>query len=376
MYANELKEQEIEFERIYLDPNNPRFWDDRSVRDVSDAKIMDVKIQERTKLAIRKFGVDDLYLNILRNGFLPLDRIVVRPIDVSPGDFVVVEGNRRTAALQLLRQQIANNLIDQDGIDDTYLQRLKESTDRIKVLVYSGSDKRDIAWLLQGIRHISGIKDWGPAQQARLVADRVDNHGLTFTQAGQQFGISAQKVGKLYRTFKALKQMSSDDEFQSKADNRYFSLFEEAIRSKEVKDWLGWDDKANEFTERSNLQRFYAWISPDEEAPKDRDNDRRIHDPRDIKKLAFLLAEKQHGLMSKVDQWNLSLDQAYERAVAVPSKYHWREAIQEAAELISAIPQGAIKDETEEYLIELDQFATLLTSLRKMASALIAEIQI
>ena len=242
MYASHLQEKNIPFQDIFLDPNNPRFWDDRPTREVPDSKIMDESVQQRARNAIDRFGVEELYTNILRNGFLPLDRIVVRPIAEKPGNFVVVEGNRRTRALQKLRQRITENTVDEDGVDDEYLALLLSSTNSLDVLVYDGSDTHDIySWILQGIRHISGIKDWGPAQQARLVADRVDNHGLTFTQAGKQFGITPQKVGRLYRTFKALRQMAQDDEFQARADNRYFSLFEEAIRSKDVRDWLGWN---------------------------------------------------------------------------------------------------------------------------------------
>ena len=58
------------------------------------------------RTAIRGHGVTELQYSILRNGFLPLDRIVVRPISGSNGKYVVVEGTRRLAALRFLRQQI------------------------------------------------------------------------------------------------------------------------------------------------------------------------------------------------------------------------------------------------------------------------------
>ena len=376
MYASHLKEQNVPFDHIFLDPNNPRFWDDRPTREIPDSKIMDDTVQQRTRAAIDKFGVEELYVNILRNGFLPLDRIVVRPIADKPSNYVVVEGNRRTRALQKLRQRITEDTIDEDGIDDDYLRALYDSVNVLEVLVYDGSEVHDISWMLQGIRHISGIRDWGPAQQARLVADRVDNHGLSFTQAGQQFGISAQKVGRLYRTFKALRQMAKDDEFQARADNRYFSLFEEAIRSKEVRDWLGWEKDSNEFGNIENLHRFYDWISPDDEAPDSVDSNRRIHDPRQIKKLGFIIAEGHHGLLSKLDQWDISIDQAYERASALPNKYDWREAVEEAREIIAGIPQGAYDEEVKAYLEELEKLSMLVERSKKKASALLTEEQI
>jgi hypothetical protein len=373
MYANQLQEKTIAFNNIFLDPNNPRFWDDRPSREYPDTKIMDEAVQQKARSAIDKFGVDELYLNMLQNGFLPLDRIVVRPIKDVADRYVVVEGNRRTRALQKLRKRIEDGIVDEDGIDEDYLSSLYDSTKSIKVLVYDGSDTHDISWILQGIRHISGIKDWGPAQQARLVADRVDNHGLSFTQAGQQFGISPQKVGRLYRTFKALRQMSQDDEFQTRADNRYFSLFEEAIRSKDVRNWLGWDQSTNQFMNGDNLHRFYDWISPDEEAPDTVDNNRRIHDPRQIKRLGYVIAQNEDGLLSKLDQWEITIDQAYDRASAMPNQYDWKEALEEAADIVSRIPQGAIQEDVTGYLEALDALAEVVTQSRKMASALTTE---
>jgi len=166
MYVDQLEEQRISVENLFLDPNNPRFWTERTTKDVPDAKIPDDKVQTTTFSAINQHGVEELRDSILRNGFLPLDRIVVRPIAGHDGKYVVVEGNRRLAALKSLRQQIADDLISEENISADYLENLKESTDVLEVLVYTGTDTADIAWRLQGIRHISGIRDWQPAQRA------------------------------------------------------------------------------------------------------------------------------------------------------------------------------------------------------------------
>ena len=127
---------------------------------------MDGTHQERAFESIRKHGLVELKNSILRNGFLPLDRIVVRELDGIRGKYVVIEGNRRLAALKWLRSDIDEGLVAEEGIDpdSDYLEKLAESTKEIEVLVYLGDDKNDIAWILQGIRHIGGIRDWEPAQ--------------------------------------------------------------------------------------------------------------------------------------------------------------------------------------------------------------------
>lgn len=369
MYAAELDASIIPFDSIYLDPNNPRFWGEKTVRDTPDLRVPDIKVQERTMEAIKKYGVEDLRVNIMRNGFLPMDRIVIRPLAGHEDKYVVVEGNRRTAALRLLRQQIDEQYIAEEGIDDDYLERLKASTDAIEVLVYRGSDTHDISWLLQGIRHISGIRDWLPAQQARLVADRIDNHGYSVTAASQQFGINSQKVARLYRTLKALQQMASDEEFQSKADNRYFSLFEEAIRDNYVREWLGWSKAENRFENIDHLRQFYSWIVPDQEAPPDVGNNRRIHDPRHIKILSKILASKNHNVLAKINQWEMPIEKAEHVLSDVPAAYDWREALDQAMSLIGAIPQGAIKAEAEQYIVCLDKLLASVTTSKAMAMA-------
>ena len=70
------------------------------------------------------------------------------------------------------------------------------------------------------------------------MAEQIDQHNLRFREAGQKFGLSAQAIGRLYRAYKALEQMRQDDEFQSKARNNYFTLFEEAYRNIDVRNWL------------------------------------------------------------------------------------------------------------------------------------------
>ena len=242
MYTNQLDEAELAFEQIFLDPNNPRFWAEKATREVPDKRITDEKVQATALTNIMSYGVRELRDSILRNGFLPLDRIVVRPIEENSDKYVIVEGNRRFAALIVLRQEIQDDTVDEDGIDEDYLEKLHNDTDKLDILIYTGGQTHDISWLLQGIRHISGIRNWSPAQRARLVAEQVDEKGLGFRAAGQTFGLSAQAVGRLYRAYKALEQMRDDDEFSSKARNDYFTLFEEAIRNKDVRERMGWSN--------------------------------------------------------------------------------------------------------------------------------------
>ena len=195
MYADQLEEATLNIDNIFLDPNNPRFWTERTSKDIRDTRIMRDSVQAAARKNIEGFGIRELRDSILRNGFLSLDRIVVRPIEQAPKKYVIVEGNRRFAALTQLREEIGDGTVNEDGIDQEYLDELYNDTSEIAVLIYRGEDTHDISWLLQGIRHIGGIREWLPAQRARLVVEQIDEHGLKFKSAGQTFGLTAQQVG-------------------------------------------------------------------------------------------------------------------------------------------------------------------------------------
>lgn len=85
---------------IFLDPNNPRFVGPDS-QPVPDADIDSEAAQESARvLLIRDWGVEKLRMNMEMNGYLPMDRVVIRKF--KEGKYVVLEGNRRICAAKLL----------------------------------------------------------------------------------------------------------------------------------------------------------------------------------------------------------------------------------------------------------------------------------
>ncbi|PWU19860.1 MAG: hypothetical protein C5B50_05370 [Verrucomicrobia bacterium] len=367
MYNDQLKQKTVSIDCVYLDPNNPRFWSEQTQKtaDVPDIKVPEETHQSRTRARISNHGIEELKNSILRNGFLPLDRVVVRELAGLPGKYVAVEGNRRLAALKTLREQINDGTVAETNITEEYLQTLKNATDNIDVLVYEGSDTKDIAWILQGIRHIGGIRDWMPAQQGKLIADQIDKQGMGLAEAGQQFGLSAQAVGRRYRSYKALQQMREDEEFQSKAENKFYSLFEEAIRDKYVKGWLGWDDENKCFKNNDNLKQFYGWICPDEE----HENQRRIHDPRHIAMLGRLLVGKQEGLLSKIDKHEIAIEAANQKLTDDYSPYDWESTFKKINNLLGDIPNSAIDNDANAILSATTGLIAQIENLRKKAQS-------
>ena len=366
MYNDQLTEATVSIDDLFLDPNNPRFWSEHTRRHIPDTRVMEGRVQSNTERDIGSHGVRELHDSILRNGFLRLDRIVVRPIQSAEGKYVVVEGNRRLAAIRRLRQRIDENLIIEEHIDDEYLEELHDQTSEIEVLIYGGTDNEDISWILQGIRHIGGIRPWEPAQRAKLVAEQIEGQGAGFTETGQKFGLNSHAVGRLYRSHKALEQMRADDEFGSKAQNNLFSLFETAYSNRIVRSWLSWDDAQRKYQNTENLKLFYSWITEDDDHPELR---RRIDNPRNIRDLATLLEGEHSALISKVDSHEEELAVAASKVKDLPSTRSWRDKVIASLDIIKSLPIQVIATEPDVYVTLLADGITQLQSYVEMAEA-------
>lgn len=247
----DFKEERIKLENIFLDPNNPRFYAEGRI--VPETRISEASIQKACIEKMEQFDIEELKENIRRIGFLPIDKIVIRHI--GDGKYVVVEGNRRLAALKTLKMEYNNGEI---RLSDEILNSISS----LDVFVYLGGEK-DISWIIQGIRHISGIKDWPPFQQAKLLAKLIEEKGLATEDAAKSVGIGPRKASRLLRSYYGYLQSLKDEEFGDLINQEKFSFFQEAIfraLKGPLPSWLEWDDREKQFKNSDNLSKFLSWI--------------------------------------------------------------------------------------------------------------------
>nr|WP_154892861.1 ParB/Srx family N-terminal domain-containing protein [Paenibacillus xylanexedens] len=254
----------LNIDEILLDPNNPRFIGKkfprrtRATNMIPEIRFAEPGVQEAAleKMLDEEFDVRSVRDSIRQNGFLPLDRIVVRPV---LDKYVVVEGNRRIAAIKSLLKQVA------EGEEDLTSEEV-DSLKTLNVLVLRSPEDsiQHDQWLLQGIRHLSGIKDWGPYQKASLI-HQMFQQGKTAQEIGASLGLTVVMVNRFNRTLHAIKQMEDDEEFGQHAGPELFTHFEEAYRVVGVRNYLCWDDNSKKFTNEERLKEFYSWIVPLEE---------------------------------------------------------------------------------------------------------------
>lgn len=256
-----LRYLKVNLDQVYLDPNNPRL---NIARITPDNRTTEEPVQKATQEKLENNGIDDLTSSIKTYGFVPTDPVVVR--EISSDKFVVVEGNRRIATLKKL---FASH---QGGEFDPY-PKIINSIRSFQVLVYGGRNP-DIAWVLQGIRHMAGIKRWPPLQQGAFIAkieEQMKKHEKKrgrppgIPSVAKAAGVTTGVASLLLRSFFGFQQSKKDDDYGGKLVDDKFSMFQEAVfRSDDLQEWLEWDDNTREFRNTENLKKFLSWVTPPE----------------------------------------------------------------------------------------------------------------
>ena len=281
---SKLVDTTVRVERLVVDPNNFRFQDSRNYVPANESRFQEDSVQKRALDRLSKEGISELKSSITTNGFLPFERIIVRPYSETGGVtlYLVVEGNRRTAALKQIRQD------HEAGVD--FSQELLDVLDAVPVTVAepeNGEQDETLLLSLMGVRHVGGIKEWGGYQRAKLVTELKDRHSLETAEIASRLGMTAHEVNRRYRAFSALRQMMDDEEYGDQAVPGMYALFHEAVGGTVIKEWLGWDDMSSSFRDVDGLHAFYSLISQREDQdggvlPPKLDNREAVRDLREI----------------------------------------------------------------------------------------------
>lgn len=277
----------VRLEQLLLDPNNPRFSElGEELQSIAEGRFADDKVQQNTfeKMKDPTFDVGELRDTIKSLGFLPMDRVVLRKWKGTPSDgvdrYVVVEGNRRVTALKWLMN------LHEIG-KETFTPEQVDNFTRVECLLLDQKLAPESATLiLPGLRHVSGVKEWGPYQKAKAV-HALRKTGMSAQEAAQGLGLSTRAANTSYRCFLALEAMKRDEEFGDYADPKMYSYFEEVQKRPAVRDWLSWSDEAEQFTNEERVKEFYSWItpSPDDQGPP------KLSEARSVRELAQVISD-------------------------------------------------------------------------------------
>jgi hypothetical protein len=332
---------------LWLDPRNPRLGRENTGETVAQPKILEL---------MKGWALEELAVSFLENGFWPQEALIV--IEEKIGNQarkIVVEGNRRLAALMLLEKAFDGKLTDKKWLEIVKGQKKPEDLFK-NVPVFQIQDRKTVEAFL-GYRHVSGIMEWNPAEKAEFIAHLIEKRNLTYKDVARRIGSKLPTVQKAYASYRLLLQMEGVESISVSHVEKRFSVLFLALRTQGVQKYL--DVNLDEVAEKTSkpvkpsklgkLGNFSRWVFGDDE------HEKIIEDSRDIDRFGkVLLSAKAVSYLERNNNpvfetaWNLaggdapavielveraadSLEQALSRAHQFAGSSELREAAERAA---------------------------------------------
>jgi hypothetical protein len=258
--AMDLELRFASIDDLYLDPFNPRVGRHNMGSNVSQERILDL---------VSDWTLDELARSYLENGGFWLHEALLVVEEELYGDekLVVVEGNRRLAALIYLRNAYEGNPASRKW------QEISESASPSpdlfsKVPYILVENRRDIQAFL-GFRHVTGIKQWDADEKAYFIAKLIDEEGLTYSQVMRQIGSTTPAVRRHYIAYRVLLQIEANvEDYNPRRASESFAILYMSLDTVGAKNFLQIDVEADPQTVKNpvpqshlnNLADFALWL--------------------------------------------------------------------------------------------------------------------
>lgn len=160
--------------------------------------------------------VRELVMSIAASGFFPHEPLIVAR---ESGKDVVIEGNRRLAAVKLL---LRPDLAEEVGAKVPPLAKDKrEALEELPVI----RETREGAWRYLGFKHVNGPAKWSSYAKSKYIAEVHRKYGVHLEDIGKQIGDTHKTVQRLYRGLMVIEQAERQKLF-SREDRwrRHFSF--------------------------------------------------------------------------------------------------------------------------------------------------------
>jgi len=245
---------------LFLDPKNPRLASSGVTIEDQD---------EILKILWRERAVNEIADSVAASGFWPHEILFAAE---EAGRWVVIEGNRRLAAVKLLRD---SKLASRIGVSS--LPKLSSSDRRKLGELPVVKCTREKIWQYVGFKHVNGPQDWDSIAKAEYVARLRNEMKIDLDTIASTIGDRHDTVKRLYRGWMVLKQAESAGVFHR--SNCYGSRFAYShlwtgLGYEAVQEFLGISGSKG-FKERpvpptkiENLSELMLWLYGDKKAGK------------------------------------------------------------------------------------------------------------
>ena len=291
--------------QLNLDKDNPRLPDTVAR---NEKKII--------KYLASKTGIEDLMISIGINGFFPGEAIVVTP--GKNDKYIVLEGNRRLAALRLLQNPgLADNIRSIRKAAEEAIHRPQEIPAHIVA-------SRDDALQYLGFRHISGVQRWDPMAKARylkLLFKQTSDEpeiGKRYLKVAREIGSKSNAIRRNLDALAVYEIIDINDFFDIQdldEESFQFGVFYTAIGNSEIGSFIGVrknNEPANPIVNSGSLKiecikEITEWMFK-----KNDQGDTCLGESRNIPKLGAVVAHPE--ALNKLRQ-GVSLDHSFSATV-------------------------------------------------------------
>ena len=141
--------------------------------------------------------IRELMLSIAASGYFEHEPVIVAK---ERGEHVVIEGNRRLAAVKLLLDPSLQKGLS--GKMPKASNEVRQSIEEIPCLLSS----RQAAWRYLGFKHVNGPQKWGSYAKSQYIANVHRNYGIPLDEIAHQIGDTHNTVRRLYRGLMVIEQ--------------------------------------------------------------------------------------------------------------------------------------------------------------------------
>lgn len=287
------KLQYAKLDDLYLDPKNPRLGRYYANANSSQEEILDI---------MDEWTLDELAISYVESGgFWTYEALlVVKEMLDDKQRLVVVEGNRRLAALIYLRRAVNGEHVSQEwcslvktfNVPDGFFEKLFSEIPYILV------DTRQEIEAFLGFRHVTGIKQWPSEQKAQYIARLIDEQKMSYEEVMRKIGSRTSTVRQHYISYRILLQMENElEDFSIKDAKGRFSVMYLSLRTRGVRKYLHIDILADPSDAQrpvpkehlDALTNFARWLF----GSKQHNQDPLFHDSRRVNEFSQILASPE-----------------------------------------------------------------------------------
>ena len=242
----------IAVSELTFDLNNPRLLEFGLTESSTETDVI--------RVLWDAMDVRELVLSVAASGFFRHEPVIVAK---EQGKNIVIEGNRRLAAVKVLTDPSVSESLNVDV--PTISDSAKEALEELPVVF----DTRDDAWRHLGFKHVNGPARWSSYAKARYIADVHRDLAIQLEDIANQIGDTHRTVQRLFRGLMVIEQaermevFSRDDRWRK---HFYFSHLYTGLNYNGIGEFLGLQPETGEHENpvpadrKKELGELFLWM--------------------------------------------------------------------------------------------------------------------